>query len=184
MASFENQTTGRKIIFFLALIVVIGFLGFFLGRRGSSPQSEIIEDLASPQATVEIGQEASFPIQDTEDEEADFKFIITEAKKVKLVATQGEPIKADPGKIFLVLSLEIDNDNPFDLSVTSKNYFRLVGEEDKKYAPDFYNDVVEVPADSVKKDELGFVVSDDQKNFKLLLGPINEMGKTEVEINF
>ena len=174
----------RKIIFVIVILLGIGYLGFYLGQKKEPSEIEEVERLATPSEVVQFDQELEFPIEEAPEEEASFKFILTEAKKVKLIKMQGNPIQSEPGQAFLILTLEIENQNPFPFEINNQNYLRLQGEEDKRLAPDFYNGPIEIPAVSTKKDELAFIVPEDQKQFKLLLGPVVEEEQEEIEINF
>jgi len=184
MKTLKNWTILKKIILVLAVVIVIAFLGYSFGQRQASSEVKKIEKLATPTFTTQLHNQFEFPIEEAPIEEANFKISLTEAKKVKLIAMQGDPIQAEAGKEYLVLSFEIENKNNFPFEIDSQHYFRLQGEDNKKYAPDFYNGAIEVPAAATKKDELGFTVSAEQKQFKLLLGPITEEKKETIEINF
>lgn len=174
----------KKIILALAVVIVIAFLGYYYGQRQTSSETKKIEKLATPTFITQLDYQSNFPIEEAPEEEASFKIILTEAKKVKLITMKGEPVQAEAGKEFLILSFEIENKNNFPFEIDSQHYFRLQGEEDKSYAPDFYNGAIEVPAEATKKDELGFIVPAEQKQFKLFLGPITVEEKETIEINF
>lgn len=171
----------KKIIFVLATIGLVYFSYSWGSKKSFKKQIEKqAEKQTEPTAETEVNKEFEFPI---EGEKEKLKFSITEAKKVKLISMQSKPIKAESGKEFLVLSIEIENNLAKKININSQNYLRLIGEGEKKYAPDFYNEMIEVPALSVKRDELGFIVPADQNHFKLLVGPIEKEGKEEIEIN-
>lgn len=177
----------KKTLFLLVAGAILVIGGFYWGKSKnsispSSPSQKEIEELATPTLEQEIDKVFTFQASKDEEEEVSFQFNLTKAKKVKLVTTQGEPIGAGVDKEFLVLSLEINNGTSSILNVNSQNYIRLVDGE-KKYAPDFYNGVIEVPALSVKKDEVAFVVPAEKKEFNLLIGPIDGE-KEQFEINF
>ncbi len=108
---------------------------------------------------------------------------IASAKKVKLISSKGQIIKSNPGEEFLILSIEAQNNYSNPLNFDAQNLIRLIKDQDKKYAPDFYNGAVEIPAISTKKDEVGFVVKESEKNFKIQVGLLDKE-KTELEINF
>lgn len=184
MAILRNNTILKKIIFVLAIILVVGFLGYYFGQRQASSGIKEVEKLATPTVTSQPNKEFEFPIEEAPEEEAAFKIILTEVKKVELITMQNEPVQAEAGKEFLILSLEIENKNTYPFEVNTQHYFRLQGEEDKSYAPDFYNEAIEIPPVSTKKDELGFIIPAGQEQFKFLVGPITEEEREEVEINF
>lgn len=178
MINFTKDSIFFKKFFPLLLIVVcFSFLGFYLGSRKtprSAPSTSNTAELVKPSAEVKLGQSFSFPNLD---------MTLVSARKVSVVANQGKPVKAGPNEAFLVLTLEFNNQATYALRVNTQDFFRLQGEGDKKFAPDFYNNTIEVPAISVRKDEIGFRVAIDQNQFKLQVGEIKKE-KQEVEINF
>jgi hypothetical protein len=184
MTNFKDSTTLKKIILVLAVIIVVAFLGYSFGQRQIPSETKEIEKLATPTLQTQLTNELEFPIEEAPIEDANFKIILTEAKKVKLISMQGNPVEAEAGKEFLILSFEIENENNFPFEIDSQHYLRLQDESGKNYAPDFYNGSLEIPAAATKKDELAFTVSAEQKQFKLLLGPITEEEKEIIEINF
>lgn len=174
--------------FFLILILIISVVIFWSFRSRFNSQKEesslsLKEKAASVTAEMEIGRSFDLNAKDLNNKDAKVGFTLVEVKKVKQVSTQNKPLESLPGEEFLVLSLEFANDKNFSLKANSQDLIRLVKEENKRYAPDFFNGWIEIPAFSVKKDELAFVVSEDQKEFKLQVGNI-EGEKTEIEIKF
>lgn len=186
----KRQVIIKKGLFLLAIVVCFVALGFYFGQRQSAPSTspavtqEEIARLAKPIVETEVKRKFEFPIGEAKDEGATFKLTLVDAKKVKLVATRGEPVQTRAGEEFLIIAIEIENSSGYPLKVDSQGYIRLLGDEEKKYAPDFYNGPIEIPADSVKRDELGFVVSADKNQFKLIIGPVDGEEKEEIEINF
>jgi len=186
MINLKDNTILKKIVFLIAVVACAVSLGLYVGSKRSSkttPTSQEIEKLAKPVAEAKLGQSFDFSIEELEDN-AILKFTLVGAKKVKAVANQGQPIKAGSGEEFLIISLEYGNDSAFSLKVNSRDFVRLLGDEGKKFAPDFYNEAIDVSPVSVRKDEIGFVVAAGKKQFKLLVGQKQEEETTEVEINF
>ena len=165
----------------LFLVVRLQILTTKISSSGSSGQKT--EELAKPLGEVGINRTFEFSFKDPQNKPINLKFTLLSAKKVRLVATKGEPIESPTGKEFLVLSLELQNDSKYPLKVNSQDFVRLVGENEKKFAADFYNGSLDVSAISVKRDEMAFMVPKDTNNFKLLVGEIDKE-KQEVEINF
>jgi len=183
MASFENKTILKKTLFLLVVIACFTFLGFYFGKERAPQDLQQLENLASPTAEFEVNRDFEFPTEELDGSEATFKFIIVQAKRVKLVSNRGEPIESKPNEEFLVLSLELQNDSQHALKVDSQDFVRLIGEGDKRYAPDFFNGPTNVSALSVKKDQLAFVVPAGQNQIKLQIGEMGEE-KEELEISF
>ncbi len=173
----KNPILLKKIYPLLAIIVCFGLLGYFLGSRKTSTTSLPVAkqaELAKPTAEIKLGQSFTF---------SNLGMTLVSARKVAAVANQGKPIQAGPNETFLVLALEYNNQAAYALRVSTQDFFRLVGDADKKFAPDFYNNTIDVPAISVRKDEIGFRVTADQNQFKLQVGELKKE-KQEVEINF
>lgn len=109
-------------------------------------------------------------------------FISAETSNEVLVKDQ--TYTAKPGKAFLLVNLELQNDSTEKLNTVPGDLIRLtVGSDDKKYAPDLHNNAVLVAPISVKNDRVGFVIDSGVKNLKLLVGEL-EKKKEEVEIKF
>ena len=139
----RNSPLFKKIIGLLLIIVLFSLLGFYFGTRKVSKTSLTagdLEKLDSPLAEASINRNFEFPIKDLQEEGAKLKFSLVSAKKVKAIANQGKPIQASANEEFLIISLEYRNDTAYSLKATSRDFIRLLGEEDKKYAPDFYNE--------------------------------------------
>ena len=135
--------------------------------------------LAQVTGQTTIDQSFELPV----DKDTNFTFSIKEAKKTNFITNQGKPLKSGIGKEFLIITLEIKSPSNLPITVNSLDFIRLIGEGDKKYAPDFYNEAVTIPADAVKRDDVGFIVDDAQKQFKLVIGEVDK-DRAEVEINF
>lgn len=167
----------RKNIFRVAIIVICILIGYFFIAKNKQSRlaSENLTKMATPIAKTEVNKSFSFPIDGDlkKEEDKNLKFSIIEAQKVGVVATQGSPMMAKTGQSYLVIAIEMENNSSNPVQINTQNYIRLIGEEGKKYAPDFYNGLVEVPPISTKRDELGFVIAKDQKEFKILVGPVD-----------
>lgn len=172
----------KKITPFLVVAIVAGFLGFYFGSQQTAKDFSLAEqEKFLPVAENQLDKNFDFKLNLSPEEEINLKMVLVNAKKVKTVATNNQPLQANPGKEFLVLTLEYENSHSQALRVDSQSFFRLIRDE-KKHAADFYNGQIELPAISVKKDEIGFVV-EGEKSFKLQVGQV-EGEKEEIEINF
>lgn len=180
----KNSALSKKIIGLLLIIVIFSVVGFYFGTRKTSNPSQNIEKLAQPLAETNLNQNFEFPVKELKEEDAKLKLTLVSAKKVKAIAHQGEPIMAKSGEEYLIISVEYGNDTAYALKATSRDFVRLLGDEGKQYAPDLYNEAIDIPAKAVIKDEIGFIVQAGQKQFKLQVGQIGEAEGTTVEINF
>jgi hypothetical protein len=181
----------RKKIVLPVIVVTLSFaIGYFLGNRNANlsnkTQSSNKNQTDPVLAETEVNKSFDFPVfDDSGEENSDNKISlsIVVAKKVSYVTSQNETINAPSGKSILILSLEIQNTQPQTVQMSTQNLVRLVI-DGKNYPPDFYNDQIEVPPVAVKKDELGFVVPENQKQFTLSVGQVDDENKQQVEINF
>jgi len=158
-------------------VILLGVL--FSGRLKktlcSQPKTANITANAKPLSQTTIDKSFDFLIK--KGGKDNFSIKIDKATIVKLVTNKGKPLMAKEGQAYLLLYLLIDNNLQSSLNLNSQNYFRLLV-DDKKYAPDLYNTGVQIAPISTKSDQLGFVVKEDQKEFKLQVGEID--GKKEV----
>ncbi|MBI3282871.1 hypothetical protein HYZ70_02235 [Candidatus Curtissbacteria bacterium] len=94
-------------------------------------------------------------------------------------------VPATNNKMFLVINLELKNDSTTAVNIIPSDLIRLVykGDEDNKFAPDLHNNAVSIAAISTRPDRLGFVIPQDIKEYKLLVGELDKK-KDEVEIKF
>lgn len=171
---------------FLSIFLVI-VLGLFFKKNQkpvsnkSSASSSALAEKAKPILEAKVEKSFDFPISKTTKDK--FTIKVDKVDVVKLVTTKGKAVLAKDGEAFLLIYLQIENNLTSGLTVNSQNYFRLVDENEKRFAPDFYNTSVQVAAISTKKDNVGFVVKDGQKDFKLQVGEIDGE-KQVIDIKF
>lgn len=172
MKSPEKQLKIFKfttLLLFLVFLFEIIFLPKLLNRLCPKPQNELVQK-AKPIATTQIGKTFEFPVKKFSKDK--FKFNLVKAEKVELITTKNQPVLAKEGEDFLLVWLEIENNLETPAVIDSQNYFRLISNDQKKLAPDFYNGPVQVAPISTKKDQVGFVVTENQKDFNLQVGEI------------
>ena len=86
-------------------------------------------------------------------------------------------------KDFIVINLEVENATENRLTVRPVDFFRLIDESGKSYAPDIQTDPVKVEPKSSKRTRTIYIVGDDQKILKFMIGEIKG-GKFEtVEVS-
>ncbi len=141
------------------------------------PQKQSVESIL-------VNRSFEFTAQNKAGEtEEKLKFTLVSAEKVKQVSRQNVPIRAAEDQEFLVIGLELENETKETLYLYPAELIRLVDEQGKKFAPDYYNQMAEVLPISVKKDEIAFNVNATQKTFHLQVGEI-EGEKETIEIKF
>lgn len=174
MNNQEKQLKFFKISSLLLLVLLVVVSSFFwtkIKKISAKSPSVNLSQKAKPVLETKIDQAFDFSVKKgTKDK---FNIKIDKANIVKLVTAKKNPIVPKEGEVFLLIYLQIEDNLTFGLSVNSQNYFRLVDANDKKFAPDFYNTAVQVAAISVKGDQIGFIVKEGQKDFKLQVGEID-----------
>lgn len=170
-------------IFLLVTSLVFTFLLVGQRKDENSPVNNNVNKLGTPLKEKVLSKEFKFSTKDSKDKEYFLKYNIVSAKLVNTVANKGQLINGKENENFLILSLELQNDNNVGLKVNSADFVRMIGGSNKKYAADFYNGVVDVAPISIKKDELAFIVSSNTKELKFEIGEIEDK-KEEVRIMF
>lgn len=182
MQGIERQLKIYKTATFLlfCVIVIVGIVTIVSKSSKSSSATANQNLLQKAKPTAEAKVEKGFDFAIKKGGKDNFRIRIDKATLVKLVTSKGKPIIARDGESFLLVYLEIENNLQTPLLVNSQNYFRLINENDKRFASDFYNGATQVSAIATKKDQIGFVVKEGLKEYKLQVGEID--GKKEVVI--
>lgn len=174
----------------ILLVLAITFVGYRLvvQPRASTTKKEIVVEkpieTKPAKATAEVNKSFEFetPVIDGKGTE-EVTFTIVSAELKDQIKVQGKIQEATKGQLYLLLRLEIENETSNKLAFTSNDYIRLVDAQEKKYSPDFHNATVIIDPLSVRKDLISFIVDGKAKNFKFLVGELEEEKET-VEINF
>lgn len=168
----------------LVLVLIVLLLG--LGRRSEVGRS--LPGLSSNlnvKKTSQINKAFNFPIRGGNGQAIDqnLKMTMTTIELTKNILIKGKPATARDGKIFLILNLELDNPTNNQLGLAPVELIRLVDPSGKRYAPDVHNDKVTVEAISIKKTRVGFVVDDNQTEWKIQVGEVNGPKET-IDVKF
>jgi hypothetical protein len=102
-----------------------------------------------------------------------FQLEVVSAHKAESLLIQGQRVIARNNKVFLVVNMEISNSYKVALYNQPVDSFRLIGSDGKRYAPTAHQGNVEVRPESTKTSNVGFVVPEDQKKFKVEVGDLN-----------
>jgi len=102
---------------------------------------------------------------------------LTNANITNQILIQGERAKTREGKLFLIINMELNNDEPFVVYSFPVDLVRLA-RGDKKFAPSVHQGKVEIRPSSTKISNVGFVIDEGEKNFTLELGEISETKET------
>ena len=159
------------VIFFLLLI--LGLIVKVSKNRGYSegPQQAVFPDKATKsKAQVKIGQSFEFKAINAKKEEVSVIFTLVSAERKDEIRGKDEPRHASPGRDYLLLRLEIQNNKAERVAIASSDRIRLEGEDGKLFSPDYHNGNVVVDPISVRRDSVVFVVDSNINNFSFLVG--------------
>ena len=160
-------------------IIFLVVASFFLGRisKGSSATSTYADTRPlgpNIQAEENVNKNFSFPLLDSKGVKVstiDYK--ITSADIEDSIIVNGQRATAVKGRTFLVINLEITNNDTQAIQINSKDYIRLqTNGQGDWVAADIHNDPVTVQAISTKITRIGFPINDTDKNLVLQVGEI------------
>jgi hypothetical protein len=184
LAIFKN----RLVITVLILAAVLS-LAFFTLKGKLSTQSVPVLNSGqtnfSPQNQIAVNRKFEIPIRSSSGTVTGEKLSInlSTIDKSNKILIQGKPATARAGKTFVILNLEIDNSTKNQLTVRPVDFIRLQDSEGRSFASDVHNEAVKAEAVSTKRTRVGFVVDENQKSFKFLIGEITGEKQTiEVSI--
>lgn len=163
----------------LIILFILAMWGFRNANKEIKPPKTAPVAVASPIATVEINRAFKFPIpgKDSTTEEGNVTFTITTAEKKDEIKVKREPRQTAKGKDYLLLRLEINNPTTGRIKFMSADYVRMIV-DDKKFAPDYHNGIVDLDPISVRKDLMAFVVDEKIKSFTMQVGPLDKEKET------
>ena len=171
----------------LGLLVIIAVLVFFPGVNPNSAVKKVAGSQTdfTAEKQVSIGSRFEVPIRKEDGTETPDKLImnLTTAESSKRILIQGKPATSRDGKTFILINFEVENSTSNQLTVRPVDFIRLTDNENRTFAPDVHNNDVAVEPISIKKTRVGFVVDENQKEFKFLVGEINGP-KKEVVVKF
>lgn len=170
---------------FLSAILLISWAKFgkksITGGQGKNKN----ESLAQNQA-VKINKEFEFPgLDETGRAKGKIGLKVTEIEKTNQVVVQEKTYTAQADKVFLIVNLELKNEDSKGLNIYPGDLTRLIVDDndEKMFAPDLHNNYVLVAPISTKTDRVGFIVNKDFKSLSLQIGEV-EKDKEFIEIKF
>lgn len=170
----------KLVIAAVLLVLFLLFVNYKVGLRNAKSAS-------SKSATVAIDKNFSFSALNNQGRVtgAKIKFHVVDAEKTSQVIVKDQTYTAKNNKMFLIVNLELKNDETTLQNILPGDLVRLAisGNDDTRFAPDLHNSLVGVAAISTKTDRIGFVIPIDAKNFKLFVGEL-EGKKEEIKADF
>ena len=171
-----KKISPKKVALTLVIVVVIA-AGVLIALSQFGRTDTFEQNVA---AEIPINKSFRFPVYDQNGKATDLFLAmnLTSAQKMKNILIQGKPATAREGKIFLIINLEVANDQKQPLNIAPVDLIRLVDAQGKKFAPDVHNEAVAVEPISVKKTRVGFVIDEPSPGFELQVGEINGSKET------
>ena len=183
LKKIPNFKSKPVIIFIVATVVILGVV-FFVRSRGNDFQNAD-NTFISEGSKLALNKKFSVPIRNSKGETvgSDLVVSVTTLERTSEVLYKGKPLVARSSKDFLVINLEVENSTNNRLTVRPVDFFRLVDASGKTYAPDIQTDAVKVEPFSSKKTRTIYIISEEQKTIKLMIGEIKSEKKETVDIS-
>ena len=171
---FKNP---RNLVIAGLIVVALIALVFFLFSRKNQGTAE--------NPTVKINRPYTVVARTKERKSTDgnLKLTVTNAQIGNSVLVQGKTARPVKGKVFLIINMEIENSYKVALYAFPVDLFRFVRSDGQKFAPSVHQGTVEIRPQATKKSNIAFVVSPDDKKFKIEIGEIGKEKET-LEITF
>lgn len=170
----------RFVIFAAAVLLIVGFAAYRQNLRTKPSGTD-------KAVTVQVDKKFTFNAVSNQGKPtgAKIEFRIVDAQKTGEVLVKDQTYTAKNNKTFLIVNLELKNDETAPQNLIPGDLIRLAvaGNEDTRYAPDLHNSLVGIAAISTKTDRVGFVIAESAKSFKLFIGEL-EGKKEEVKLDF
>lgn len=170
--------------FILIPLIIIGgcFGGWFLLKKNKQASSPVSTGNSLPTPKIinsaELNKDLILLVSDESESPTVYGKLVT-ASKLNSVTVNGEPYSGNLENVYVSLELEYTNDGSVAFAPNSINLFRLVDDQERLFAPDFYNSQAVIPAESTIFDQVAFAVDKNQTHFKLRIG---EVGSQDYEI--
>ena len=144
------------------------------GATKSATQSATTSSVSSAKSSQQISKTFKFPIKNAKGEVINhLSYTIESAELRDEILVKGQKVRPVKGKLFLILALKIANPQNKGIEIRTRDYVRLsTNKSSELLAPDIHNDPVEVQAISTKYTRIGFIASENVKDFALLVGEV------------
>lgn len=183
----RSKAKAYGIALFIIILVIFALIKINPFNSSSSrPVANSKTSIKDALATLPLNKEFKFPLKDDKSETVgEIKYIIENAELRDEIIIKGKKAYAVDGKVFLVLNLKIVNESNKNISMATKDYVRLLinNNENEPLSPGIHNDPVVVDAISVKPTRIGFSINKSDKDLKIKVGEIKG-DKATIDIKF
>lgn len=170
----------------LAAVILISVVGAVIWAKSGGDNSDSNSEQAyvSEGNQVKLDKKFSVPIRKSNGEETGQALVVNvnSLQRTERILYKGKPLVAREGKDFIVINIEVENSTNSRLTIRPVDFFRLIGENGKSYAPDIQTDPVKVEPLSSKNTRTIYIVGDDRKNLKFMIGEIKGSNKETVDV--
>jgi len=178
------------LVVILAGGIVVGGWFFYNGRKSNSSSfsggaGSVSNNAKEPKIlnTTQINKDLTLNLPSDDDEGLSIPVKLVSASRLDSIQVNGQPYSKSKGQTYLQLELEYTNATLYEVKPNSNNYVRLVDDQDRLFAPDFFNSQAVAPAEATIFDQVAFLVTDDQTHFKLRIGQVGDSAYETVEFD-
>lgn len=171
---------------FTLITVLVLFLTMFALNKLRQKVASLSTLPPTKVSAIDVNREFEFALKDKKGQETEtkLKYIVTKVELTPTIIIKGQKADAIPGRLFLIVSLKLENPTSTALSIKTRDFIRLLPQDTQdRLAPDIHNDPTEVQPISTKLTRVGFPVDARVNIFKLIIGEIDGE-KQEVDIKF
>jgi hypothetical protein len=169
----------------LVVILIIGaglYFAMFKGNSSADTSNQIVSENG---VSAPLNKKLNFPIKDRSGKDTGNQLVVnfTSVERSEKILYKGRPLLPRKSKDFIVINIEIENSTKDRLTVRPADFMRLVMPDGKQFAPDIQTDPIKVEPLSIKRTRTVYIVNDNQRDLKFLIGEINGNRETvEVKI--
>lgn len=171
----------------ILIIIVIGILGgLYFASHNKVVKSGVVTTSKGEVKSQKITLNQTFDliISSKQNDLQPLKITFGTAQLTNKITISKKSKFSAKGTKFLMINLLIENGNTKRINLKTRDIIRLIDNNNKKFAPRYYNKEVAIEADSVKKDTIGFLVPEDIKEFKIQYGLPTTADKKILELKF
>ena len=187
LPNFGAKRTIYIVLGVILLIVLAGSVFYFTkGRSKSGSQSDTSNQIVSENGvSAALNKKINFPIKDSSGKDTGNQLVVnfTNVERSEKILYKGRPLSPRESKDFIVVNIEIENSTKDRLTVRPADFMRLVDTQGRQFAADIQTDPIKVEPLSIKRTRIVYIVADNLRDLKFLIGQINADRETvEVRI--